>query len=274
MNNKICLLRTLKMLPIFFIVFDSCYLFGISPSTTDIKNNKVYTSEGCRTSYKISVVPQYSRVCQSAKQMPKEKGNVYGIDMEFECQKKNDLYVDLLALFNYGRLNGSIPAHIKEIVGKGAFGYSFFWGCYEHQWVLSSYAGFGYRLLVNHFLESVPPWSSMRIHYHNYFIPIGFKLQHNFSCNWKIGFNGLFMPSVTQMLYVCRVKGTLWKQSRSPSYEVEVPVTWINSYSKYKIEISLVPFYKHWVLGSSKVLSFPTWRQNYWGIGLQYSHNF
>ncbi|MGD0664994.1 MAG: hypothetical protein ABSA17_04615 [Rhabdochlamydiaceae bacterium] len=226
--------------------------------------------------FTFSLGGEYSRVHQvTSDGVPNYDGNLGGVLAKFEYERKNHLYAVASALWNEGRLKShkGPRADVTEGVWEGGLGYTLSWGS-ERKWMLTPFAGFGYRKFVNE-LGRTPQTSAITISYQSYYIPVGIKLEYSSHMTWRYGFTGKIMPSVDQRLYVYSVTGTYWKEVRKCAYSAEFPITYsLLAFGSSRFELSLVPFVKYWQMGSASVAGLPNVKQIYWGsdlvLGLTY----
>lgn len=248
--------------------------FEESGDLTLIAQNKPreQPSEGMKKKHKVhgkyfrmSVAPQYSYMILRSHGKKKQRGSLGGITGEVEYKKREHVYANASFLWDQGDIHadGHRSNNWKEAVATGVVGYTV---AISDHLSTTPYAGFGYRKVMQQhgFLDRIT------LDYYQYFVPFGFLTDFCFGPRFTLSLNLKAMPAVDSRVYLTNRTNIFWKLKNKGNYEVDLPFKWKAARTKHlDFDLSLVPFFKYWVLGPSPRLHMHSKTQTYWGVELQ-----
>ncbi len=222
--------------------------------------------------FTIDVAPQYSYVMIRSRKMRKLTGHLYGGSAEMEYKKSNHVYGDVNFLWNQGKIRAHGRGHEwKEAVAEFLLGYT---TPIFHRTVMTIFAGFGYRRVMDH--KSYQGFHHHKqLIYDEYFVPCGLLFDFNWWDHFGFSLDLKAMPAVDEKVQFGGKPDVFYQLSRMMNYEVDLPITWkVVRGIKGDFDLSLIPFYKYWQFGGNSRIDLRSRTQTYWGGALQIAISF
>jgi|688.fasta_scaffold31555_7 hypothetical protein len=238
--------------------------------------NEYEFSEECLDS-SLQIGANYTRATFKADSQPTFFGNLGGLQGSYEYQPCNGFYGGLTLNWKQGKTKNSFAERKLVYVDvQERLGYTFDSCCKDKS--ITFFSGFGYRYL-RHKLQQAEE-SSIKFHYHEFYVPVGLLSEYLFLCNWSIGLNFIWMPQIFPTVEIQPLKGAHWDlQNTLGNVLVELPVTYFFSSRCYSLIFK--PFYERWEDGrstaktsSGEELGLPRNSYHFWGATLSFSFLF
>lgn len=215
--------------------------------------------------FRVNVAPEYSYMIWRSKEMRAQRGNLGGISGEIEYKKREHVYADASFLWNQGAIHahGHRSHSWKEAVAQGMVGYTL--GITDH-FCTTPYVGFGYRKVMHHKGFQ----NTTTLNYYQYFIPFGVLMDYCCAPKFTVSLNLKALPAVDSRVYFTNTPNVFWKLKNKGNYEIDLPIKWTAAKTQYlNFDLTLVPFFKYWVLGPNSKRHMHSQTQSYWGVELQ-----
>ncbi|MBP9840940.1 MAG: hypothetical protein KBC64_00765 [Simkaniaceae bacterium] len=190
----------------------------------------------------LQVGASYTRV----KMMPHGNsvfnGDLGGLQGLYEFRTADRIYGGLKLAWRQGPMTGSegkrtmIDGDIQERIG-----YTF--GCSSHRSKLSLYTGFGFRYLRENYMPKTG--DSVKFKYQEFYVPVGFLYDYQFSRMFDLGLNFTWMPQVYPTVTIVPLKGCRWIITDTiANFLVEVPFTFTSK--SRRVSLIFKPFFQYW----------------------------
>ncbi|NGX28128.1 MAG: hypothetical protein K940chlam1_00303 [Candidatus Anoxychlamydiales bacterium] len=278
--------------------FGNTPIFGVSNETEDTlempnQNIEKINNLGCKNSI-FSIGANYSYVNIKPSGTSSFDGNLGGLHAMYEYKPMNSFYGAATFSWRQGTASGSGGSRsFLDLNVMERLGYSF--SCKSSS-ILTLFSGFGFRFLGHHLNPSTlssdafigsffPPFltaeTSLRINYHDFYIPLGFLLEYSLYSFFDLGLYMTWMPQVFSTAKIKPLGGTFWDLRETYSnFLVEVPLIFKLSKSK-NFSLVLKPFFEYWQDGKSTAqtssgipLGLPKHTYYFVGLDLNFLYSF
>ncbi|NGX29839.1 MAG: hypothetical protein KR126chlam4_00762 [Candidatus Anoxychlamydiales bacterium] len=264
----------LYLLVVFEFAYPTSSFGNISKSTISEKdedslempsqNVEKMSNQDCKSSI-FSIGANYSYVNIKPSSKSSFDGHLGGLHAMYEYRPMNSFYGAAAFAWRQGSANGSGGSRsFIDINVVERLGYSFTFK--SNTRLLTLFSGFGFRFLGHHLNPSTlssdafigsffPPFltdeTSLRIDYHDFYIPLGFLLEYSFYSWFDLGFYGTWMPQIFSTAKIKPLGGAFWDLKETYSnFLIEVPL--IFKLPKRKdFSLVLKPFFEYWQDGKS-----------------------
>jgi hypothetical protein len=231
------------------------------PAQEEQENHKTHCKH-----FRMNVAPQYSYMIFRSHGVKTQRGSLGGISAEAEYKKREHVYGDASFLWNQGDIHahGHRSHKWQEAIAQGMIGYT---ASISENMSITPYVGFGYRKVMHH--RSFE--NQVTLDYYQYFVPFGFLTDYCICPRFTMSLNLKALPAVDSRVYFTNHPNVFWKLKNKGNYEADLFFKWTAAITKYlDFDISLVPFFKYWVLGPNSKIDMHSRTQTYWGAELQF----
>jgi len=241
----------------------------------------------------FSIGANYSHVNIKPRDNASFNGTLGGLHAMYEYRPMNSFYGAASFAWRQGKTSGSDGSRsIIDINVAERLGYVF--ACKNNKCLSTLFSGFGFRFL-GHLLRPsdlsssvfigsfFPPFitdeNSLRINYHDFYIPLGFLFEYSISSWFDLGLYATWMPQVFSTAKIKPLGGAYWDLKETyGNFLIEVPF----KFSKCKkYSLVLKPFFEYWQDGKSIAktssgipLGLPKNTYYFVGINLAFLYSF
>lgn len=249
-------------------------------------------SPRCEDSF-FTLGGNYSRVYIKPDTLSSLDGNLGGAHAMYEYRPMDFFYGALGFAWRQGSVSGSDGRRsIVDLDAAERVGYTFSFR--DQASFFTLFSGFGFRFLRHHikpasslttpFIGSFfPPFisgsTSLKVDYHEFYIPLGFLLEGSLNSWFTLGLYGTWMPQVFSTAYIRPLGGAYWKLKKTYG-NVLAEIPFIFGLSK-RSSLVLKPFFSFWQDGRSKAktssgvpLGLPENTYYFWGIDVNFTFSF
>ncbi len=208
------------------------------------------------------------------------EGNMYGVQGMYQYRPLNGIYLGIRSSGRYGSNHGdSGRRDLLDVDVHERIGYTAALSC--HRMMLTPYTGFGFRHLSHHLKPK--EGLSIKLHYNEFYIPVGFLTEYEITRCFSIGLNGVWMPTVYPTLTINVTNGTRWVLKKTyKNFNVALPLIFHNTKVVGRcLSIVLKPYFELWQDGRTKAktqfdepLGLPKNTYTFWGINLDIRYAF
>lgn len=220
-------------------------------------------------------------------------GNLGGAQTRYEYRPLNAFYGAIEFEWREGKTHGSGGTRdILKLDTAEKLGYT-----WQHdRWLITFFTGFGFRFLRQHLHSSsssestfngsfFPPFvtdsTSMKFDYYEFYFPLGFAAQYNFTSCFSLGINFEWMPQAFPTVQIRPLGGTYWSlKNKIANFLVEMPFIF-NFSDRRRWFLVVNPFYERWQDGHSTAktsggtpLGLPQNTYNYYGADVNVIYSF
>ncbi|KKM14482.1 hypothetical protein LCGC14_1705700, partial [marine sediment metagenome] len=223
----------LYLLVVFEFAYPTSSFGNISKSTISEKdedslempsqNVEKMSNQDCKSSI-FSIGANYSYVNIKPSSKSSFDGHLGGLHAMYEYRPMNSFYGAAAFAWRQGSANGSGGSRsFIDINVVERLGYSFTFK--SNTRLLTLFSGFGFRFLGHHLNPSTlssdafigsffPPFltteTSLRINYHDFYIPLGFLLEYSLYSFFDLGLYVTWMPQVFSTAKIKPLGGAFW----------------------------------------------------------------
>lgn len=180
----------MKFFALLFALF-SCFLFAeeLAPQTDFYANLDI----------------SYTRVYLKPQGVPHLKGNMVGMEGNFEYMPLSSFYGAGGGAWRYGAPHGMDDSKQNLFDGEiyQRLGYTFTF--FNNRFLLTPYSGFAYR----HIMHKIRISPAIRLYYNTFYIPVGLQGRYYFPYV-TLGFFVVWMPQIFPSVTVDAMNGARW----------------------------------------------------------------
>lgn len=218
----------------------------------------------------------YTHVRLSQKDSPPYNGNLGGGQLLYEFRTGRRIYGGVSVRWRQGKISGSLghgtlyDGDVNERIGY-TFG--------KNAYLFTLYTGFGFRYL-EHKLQ-LKSSSHVRYQYEEFYVPVGFLYDCQFTDRFNWGLYGVWMPQVYPTVTIKPTGGARWIIKRTwRNGQLAMPFTFACN-STRSVTLMFKPFFEYWqdgktiakvVLGAP--LGLPQNTYLFGGIDVNLSYSF
>lgn len=129
------------------------------------------------------------------------------------------------------------------------------WSLFCDNFSIIPYSGLGYRY-VDHHVSRV----NQSLRYRTFYIPVGLNLTARCLNFLEIGLNGEWLFVVDSEVKMSSWRQLRWILQKRQGFTIELPITYLWYCDQFQLQ--LLPFYRRFVDGSSKKLTYKHWGFN------------
>jgi hypothetical protein len=173
-------------------------------------------------------------------------GNLVGAQVLYEFKTFDRIYGGMSVRWCEGKESGEIGTmDFRNCDVQERIGYSFSKG----NALISLYTGFGFRYLRQALEPKVSAPATFM--YEEFYVPVGFLYDYQYSCNFSVGLYGVWMPQVYPTLTIEPIGGARWILAKTlKNGRVEMPFTFgLDRFSNTTFVFK--PFAEYWQDGKT-----------------------
>ena len=228
-----------------------------------------------QTDFYVNLDINYTRVYLKPQGVSHLKGNMGGMEGNFEYMPLNSVYGAFGGAWRYGSPHGMDDTKQNlfdgEVYQRVGYTFTFF----ENRFLLTPYSGFAYR----HFMHKIRLSPALRLYYNTFYIPLGLQGRYYFPYI-TLGFFVTWMPQIFPSLTVDAMKGVRWiTDVRYKNFRLGLPVA-LRLESVKNLSLFVKPSFELWQNGHTRAstpttpLSLPQNTYIFWEVALGVEYTF